>query len=397
MAGLLVTTFFSGLIFLSMIVYIPLVYLNLTFTFDDLTAATIPFYTGSVNRYAFDWWIIATDVLRLVIPFYLIFITAVPIDSILRGISPNFYQNIFRVFVIIVSLVEVFKILSFLLSIAYKGSCFICTETYNCTSPGCTGGNFVFYIMLGYSIGFLVLYFIIGIGFMNSIKEYLNRQRLVFRQTYENITDYKIRGASLIPITLYGFIILVSLLIYFPLVHLNLTFTFKDLKANVNIPFYMSSLERFGIDWWIVATDVLRLVPPFYLFFMLAVPLSPIIRRTSILSYQIIDVVLYTILLFIELSKVGFFIVGLIIGSNFTRLYACYAVGCSGTNFIYLLMFAYSIAFSTFYILFGAFYRKIFIEYEYVISSNYVWSRNEWKNWRSFSIWNSSNNNKLWS
>jgi hypothetical protein len=64
----------------------------------------------------------------------------------------------------------------------------------------------------------------------------------------------------------------VALIIYFPLVWLNVVFTFSALPGT-DIPYYNpNNLPRYGPIWWILALDILRFLPIFYLFIMLSIP-----------------------------------------------------------------------------------------------------------------------------
>jgi hypothetical protein len=53
--------------------YFALVFLNLTFTFDELPVSSIPFYSGDLpeqttERYMYHWWEFASDTLRIIPP-----------------------------------------------------------------------------------------------------------------------------------------------------------------------------------------------------------------------------------------------------------------------------------------------------------------------------------------
>jgi hypothetical protein len=53
-------TVYGTLVFLTLLAYFPIVYLNLTFTFDYLQSSDIPFYdnaSSAYQRYNAMWWI----------------------------------------------------------------------------------------------------------------------------------------------------------------------------------------------------------------------------------------------------------------------------------------------------------------------------------------------------
>lgn len=60
-----------------LIVYYPLIYLNITFTNDELRVADVPFYdtdlgSGTTRRYQYHWWEFASDSLRILEPIVMI-------------------------------------------------------------------------------------------------------------------------------------------------------------------------------------------------------------------------------------------------------------------------------------------------------------------------------------
>ena len=68
-----ITAIIASLDVLAILFYFPLCFLNLTFTFDELSPSDIPFYnpstsTAQTNRYNYGWWESATDILRPVCP-----------------------------------------------------------------------------------------------------------------------------------------------------------------------------------------------------------------------------------------------------------------------------------------------------------------------------------------
>lgn len=64
----------------------------------------------------------------------------------------------------------------------------------------------------------------------------------------------------------------VALVIYFPLVWLNVVFTSSALPGT-DVPYYSpNNLPQYGPIWWILAFDIFRFLPIFYLMIMLSIP-----------------------------------------------------------------------------------------------------------------------------
>ncbi len=78
------TAFVNAIVFASLIIYFTVVFLNATFTHEFLTVSDVPYYddvTGGwrnafANRYHFEFWIFASDLLRFIIP--LAYATVIP-------------------------------------------------------------------------------------------------------------------------------------------------------------------------------------------------------------------------------------------------------------------------------------------------------------------------------
>ncbi|KKK90893.1 hypothetical protein LCGC14_2718440, partial [marine sediment metagenome] len=78
---------------------------------------------------------------------------------------------------------------------------------------------------------------------------------------------------SIFFVNLFNFIFVVSLIVFFSLTFLNFTFTFSDLPDD-NVPYYISddaanvtekNSGKFGLYWWIYASQVLLLLIPLLL------------------------------------------------------------------------------------------------------------------------------------
>jgi len=105
-------------------------------------------------------------------------------------------------------------------------------------------------------------------------------------------------------------IVVIGLLFYFPFVFLNFTYTFKYLPVE-DIPFYSAGLgtgqsARYHGEWFIDASDVLRIVPPILSLFTMFVILrkEPVsateLQPPSIIFYFFIMVIL-TIFEFVKM------------------------------------------------------------------------------------------------
>ncbi len=102
-----------------------------------------------------------------------------------------------------------------------------------------------------------------------------------------------------------SFIIAISFLFYFPIVFLNYTFTSSDLPDD-NIPFYIHDnlsdptekhSGRFGLYWWIYATDTLRF------FFLLLPVINLLVLRYTRTGFTLIAGIFLAILFILEIGK----------------------------------------------------------------------------------------------
>lgn len=97
-------------------------------------------------------------------------------------------------------------------------------------------------------------------------------------------------NTKFVVLNLYNAIVVISLLIYFPTVFLNLVFTFDDLPV-ANIPYYSESIttaksDRYQYEWFFYALDVLRIIPPIFLNFQIS---SNIVHgKSSMLAYYVV-------------------------------------------------------------------------------------------------------------
>lgn len=152
-------------------------------------------------------------------------------------------------------------------------------------------------------------------------------------------------------VLVYMTITLVALFIYFPLVWLNVVFTFNYLPASA-VPYYNSGiattegLPQYGWTWWSLALDLFRFIPIFYLFIVLSIPkryspkIDPKDKRVQLnLGWNI----LLAILAVIEAVKAVMF--GFMAINSLSNFANCFDITTSCTNYIFWMAFWYSIAF----------------------------------------------------
>lgn len=167
---------FAGIIFLSMFFYFPFVFLNLTFTFVSLDASHIPFYAGvggDLPRYGFVWWLLATDILRLIPAIYVFFILGVPFSPSWRELRSSTYQTIFRIITLFFWIWEIVKLVIYSIYWIWDST----SVLDDCYEPGCSAlkdvNNTIFYVIWAYT-AFYVLWLFAGSIFVGrSIGDYL--------------------------------------------------------------------------------------------------------------------------------------------------------------------------------------------------------------------------------
>lgn len=146
---------FSSITFVALLVYFPLVWLNVVFTFSALPGTDIPYYNpNNLPRYGPIWWILALDILRFLPIFYLFIMLSIPRRYApkinLKSINTNDYSKPqielrigWNALLIILIIVELLKFIAYMISWADDISVFD-----NCVDPpnadGCS--NYIFYM-----------------------------------------------------------------------------------------------------------------------------------------------------------------------------------------------------------------------------------------------------------
>ncbi len=160
-------------------------------------------------------------------------------------------------------------------------------------------------------------------------------------------------------INILNLIVVISFLFYFPIIYLHYTFTSDDLPDD-NVPFYISDNPanptekdsgRFGVYWWVYATDTLRFL------FILLPYINLLAIRSGEFGFEILATVLLILLVIWELAK---FIWAIILweGSNCQLHQFCRNFGSRrdgfgieiganprNQNFVYTFMTWYNLAF----------------------------------------------------
>ncbi len=106
-------------------------------------------------------------------------------------------------------------------------------------------------------------------------------------------------------INILNLIVVISFLFYFPIIYLHYTFTSDDLPDD-NVPFYIhdnpanpteKDSGRFGLYWWVYATDTLRF------FFIILLPINLIALRSGEFGFEIVITVFLVLLVIWEFAK----------------------------------------------------------------------------------------------
>lgn len=154
-------TIFGTFVFLALFAYFPIVWLNLVFTFGDLTSSNIPYYdnaSSSYDRYNSMWWIIATDILRFVGPgiaTYTITLILLQRQGYLAAITW------YIIVMVILVILEAFKVVVFTWQFVYCGSYQLCRNFDPSGNP--ESANYVFLTMWIYDMAFLFIWIIYSV------------------------------------------------------------------------------------------------------------------------------------------------------------------------------------------------------------------------------------------
>jgi hypothetical protein len=162
-------TILGTFVTVALFVYLPVVWLNLVFTFSDLPSSNIPYYdnaSSSYNRYNSMWWIISTDVLRFIGPN----IASYTINLILLQKQGYLAATTwYTIVMIMLVIVEAFKVAVFTWQFVYCGSYQLCRNFDPSGNP--ESANYVFLIMWIYSMSFLAIWVIYNV-LVDTIKRY---------------------------------------------------------------------------------------------------------------------------------------------------------------------------------------------------------------------------------
>lgn len=153
----------------ALIIYFPLVWENLIFNFVGLPCANVPFYNGGcLNRYGVEWWFIATDIFRWIPIFYLYIMLALPLAT--DKPDGKSWAIVYKVIMIFGAVAELVKFIYYaIMLITFWG---IVSVLPNCTTSGCTGYNFVYWLIFGYSLGFFFWLLIWAFALSGPMLEY---------------------------------------------------------------------------------------------------------------------------------------------------------------------------------------------------------------------------------
>jgi len=155
---------------LSLLFYFPIVWLNMVFTFSELSTSNIPYYNTDLECFAFAcfffsqtryhwlWWELATDVFRIFLP-------VLPLYNMLL-IQYFKWKEIFWSYTIpicLLAVVEIFKSIKIAVGLS------ICNEVQSCRNFKSADPtvksyqpNYVYISTLAFSLGFFLLCVIYG-------------------------------------------------------------------------------------------------------------------------------------------------------------------------------------------------------------------------------------------
>lgn len=144
---------YTGIPFVALLVYFPLVFLNLTFTFDQLKPSNVPFYKGNtLDRYGFEWWWLTLEMLRF-IPIVLPYIL-VALPTMQKNPKNSLLLSLFGAFNLIVCIIEFLRIIMVLFIYLWENLS-VLDDCFDVTNA-CTGNNYIIGLNLWYAIGFFL-------------------------------------------------------------------------------------------------------------------------------------------------------------------------------------------------------------------------------------------------
>lgn len=162
-------TVYNAVIFILLIVYFPIVWLNLVFTFDYLSSNDVPYYdnaSSAYDRYNAMWWIIALDILRFVGPAMASFTLGLMLLEKSGMVATLLWYTIIM---IILMVLEIAKAVVFTWQWVYCSDYQLCRNFNPSGNP--SSANYVFIIMTVSDYGFF-LFFIIYLGLSSAMGKY---------------------------------------------------------------------------------------------------------------------------------------------------------------------------------------------------------------------------------
>lgn len=289
-AYIIAANIFNFLVLLSLLFAFSYVFLNYTFTHSDLPDDNIPFFIHDdpgnptekwSGRFQLYWWILATNTLRIIVPFLLL--TNI---VFMKFLGPGLSIFIRVIFAIIFIWEWIKFIWLILLWIPVN-----CGKHQFCRNFGARRElmveigdnpelqNAVFTFEVFYTLAFALVMgvYIVLVGNLRQISTITKKA-----PASNNVRPTRLWGNVIL-----GIILTLGLIFYFAIVFLNFTFTNAkttntlvppDLLFNLpdgNVPYYINDVPddptelnsgRSELYWWFLATDTLLiLIPSIYL------------------------------------------------------------------------------------------------------------------------------------
>ncbi len=284
-----IATVFNVILFILFAVYYARHTLNLVFTNVSLDETDVSYYDDNfnqTNRYNFYWWTYALDTLWMIVPFFGFLI--ILISLVLQYSIAFFSQWVFVAF----ALLEILKFIWRVIQMSFCEDFQFCRNenTVNCTPSGCSP-NTQMHMSTWYSLALIIifLFYSFFISLVNGGQEQVwndwrkwadRKKRLAIASVgssedqpglLQELFDKRMPNEMLtltMTIIVINMIVLVANIFYFTIVFQNLVFTHNFLSSG-NVSYYVSGLTtgRYDWEWWIFATDGIRIIYPTLLFF----------------------------------------------------------------------------------------------------------------------------------
>ena len=309
-----------------LVAYYPLVFLNYTFTHDNLPDDNIPYYIHdnpadlheiNSNRFGSFWFVFATDTTRIFPPILMLIIVIV-----IPYTDKSFNDFLIIGSTIVIVVLGIWEIIKFIWSavLLVPDNCEKHQFCRNFSSRRDAGnnevggdprqGNYVYHIMVWTNLAIIIIYGIYLVILFSMTRE----EKVEKGEPEEKVEKGKPKAWISLFLTISSLTLGLLLVFYLPIVYFNFTFTHKDLPDD-NIPHYFNdesafmNIEegdsgRFGLYWWIYASDS----------FLILVPIITLINLGLKihwnLNFTILVQLLYGLVL---LSQIGKFIWGAIL------------------------------------------------------------------------------------